>query len=718
MTPCSSVGSTVLRAVVRSVARTTAMIVPLLLCSGLLCRGAIAGELSAAGTTAAPALEEVLVLDRFDALQRSGSGSRIEAGIIADTRAEHVHELLLRVPGVLVSRGSGQEHLTAIRSAVLTGAGSCGAFLLLENGVSIRPHGTCNANGLFEAQTELANAVWVVRGPASALYGGNALHGAIDVRLPDPDEPSRQHYELEAGRWGFGQLRASLPIRSGDERQQSLRIDALGTRTNGWREDTGFGEQKLLISHGVSLGDWRVRNYVSGTNLNQETGGFVTGRDAYRHSDVNDGNPNPEAFRDAWSARLLSQWANEDLHVDAYLRRSKMRFLQHCLLGQPLERNGQTSAGLQGTQAWSSGALDIRVGAQLEWATSDLAEIQAKPATGSAAAVGIRPIGVHYDYEVDSRMYAAFYDGEFAFTDSWSLVHSGRFEHLAYDYTNEASDGNLRPNGTACGFGGCLFNRPAAREDNFNNWAGRLGIRYETESGNASHLAVSTGFRAPQTTELYRLQRGQNVADLDSERLYAIEAGTSQQVFAGAGHIDLVAYWQRKQHFILRDAAGFNVSDGRTRGAGAELSVQLKPEGLKLEFDLALAYSKLLYDFDRNIAGGEVIRKGNDEDTAPRWLGSAQWRWTPTPAWRTELELIYEGAYEIDAANTADYPGHTLINLRADWRLSPQLSVFGRVMNLTDREYADRADIAFGTERYFPGEPRRAFVGITYSPTQ
>ncbi len=685
----------------------------------LFCTAALADEsatASPAPAEPAPAIEEVVVHDRFDALQRSGSGSRLDASVVAQTRAEHVHELLLRVPGVLVSRGSGQEHLTAIRSAVLTGAGSCGAFLLLENGVSIRPHSTCNANGLFEAQTELANAIWVVRGPASALYGGNALHGAIDVRLPDPAEPSTQRYELEAGLWGFGQLRASVPLLTGEHGTQSLRIDALGTRTNGWRDDTGFGEQKLLISHGATLGDWQVRNYVSGTNLNQETGGFVTGHDAYRHSDVNDGNPNPEAFRDAWSARALSQWQNDDLHVDAYVRRSNMRFLQHFLLGQPLERNGQTSAGLQGTQGLELGALSVRVGAQIERAMSDLAEIQARPATGGDAAVGIRPVGVHYDYEVDSLMYALFYDGEFALNDNLSIVHSGRFEHLAYDYANNISDGNLRANGTACGFGGCLFNRPADREDDFNNWAGRLGVRYESAAGNASHLAISTGFRAPQTTELYRLQRRQNVADLDSERLYAIEAGTSQQIFAGAGHIDLVAYWQRKQHFILRDAAGFNVSDGRTRGAGAELSVQLKPEGLNLEFDLALAYSKLLYDFNRNITGGEVIRKANDEDTAPRWLGSAQWRWTPIQNLRTELELIYQGAYEIDAANTADYPGHTLINLRGDWRLSPELSLFARVMNLTDREYADRADIAFGTERYFPGEPRRAFVGLTYTP--
>jgi outer membrane receptor protein involved in Fe transport len=197
-----------------------------------------------------------------------------------------------------------------------------------------------------------------------------------------------------------------------------------------------------------------------------------------------------------------------------------------------------------------------------------------------------------------------------------------------------------------------------------------------------------------------------------------VEAGTRQRLLEGAAQVEVVAYWQRKRQFILRDAAGFNVSDGRTRGSGVELGFSLAPAGYELAFDLNLAYARLRYDFDRAIAGGELISKGNEEDTAPRWLGSAHWRWTPTPALRAELEVIHQGRYEIDAANTADYPGHTLVNLRADWRVTTELSLFARVMNVLDREYADRADIAFGNERYFPGEPRRAFVGLTWTPAQ
>ena len=119
-------------------------------------------------------------------LEHAGNVERLGREAIGEVRHQHVHELFTRVPGVWLSRGSGQEHLTAIRSPVLTGAGSCGAFLMLEDGVPIRPAGFCNVNQLFELNTEQASAIEILRGPGSALYGSNALHGIVNVLVPGP----------------------------------------------------------------------------------------------------------------------------------------------------------------------------------------------------------------------------------------------------------------------------------------------------------------------------------------------------------------------------------------------------------------------------------------------------------------------------------------------------------------------------------------------------
>ena len=61
-----------------------------------------------------------------------------------------------RAPGTMIQRNSGEESLTAIRSPVLTGPGSCGVFLFLENSIPIRPTGFCNVNELFEVNSEQA----------------------------------------------------------------------------------------------------------------------------------------------------------------------------------------------------------------------------------------------------------------------------------------------------------------------------------------------------------------------------------------------------------------------------------------------------------------------------------------------------------------------------------------------------------------------------------
>ena len=52
--------------------------------------------------------------------------------------AQHSNQLFNRVSGAWVSRGNGQESLVSLRSPVLTGAGSCGAFMTAEDGISLQ----------------------------------------------------------------------------------------------------------------------------------------------------------------------------------------------------------------------------------------------------------------------------------------------------------------------------------------------------------------------------------------------------------------------------------------------------------------------------------------------------------------------------------------------------------------------------------------------------
>ncbi|MBT8061866.1 MAG: TonB-dependent receptor, partial [Gammaproteobacteria bacterium] len=86
-------------------------------------------------------------------LDHGGNIERLDFQDLQAVGHQHVYELMNRVAGAWIVRGSGQEHLTAIRSPVLSGAGSCGGFLMLEDGIPVRPSGFCNVNQMFELFT-------------------------------------------------------------------------------------------------------------------------------------------------------------------------------------------------------------------------------------------------------------------------------------------------------------------------------------------------------------------------------------------------------------------------------------------------------------------------------------------------------------------------------------------------------------------------------------
>ena len=651
------------------------------------------------------ALEEVIVRAEASVVpsQRgTGSIAVVDAEAIELTRASHVHELLVRVPGVWISRGSGHEHLTAIRSGVLTGAGACGEFLLLENGIPIRPAGFCNVNNLFEVNTEQAAAVEVVRGPGSALFGGNALHGVINAVTAMSAEDWRGSFE--AGPYDYTQAR----FHGGSERWN---VSALSTSSGGYRDDTGYGQQKAYLGFAAKAGDWNVTNTVSATLLNQETGGFVRGFRAY-DSSARTSNPNPEAYRDAWSARATSVWrrpldTGRAVTVTPYARRSSMAFLQHFLPGQPLEKNAQSSGGVAlrfdggETRRWT-------VGAVAELFKAMLSERQDGPTQGSAFLVVTRPAGTHYDFDLAGVTLAAYGDVGVDLAPDVELVASARVERNSYDYANHHLVGNTRDDGTPCGFGGCLYTRPADRDDAYTNVAGRLGLQWSTEPGAVVYAVAGLGFRPPQTTELYRLQSGQTVADLDSERLRSLETGARGSL--GALDFDVAVYVETTRNLIFRDANGFNVSDGETDATGIEADLAWRAGRHTLE--IAGAWGRHRYAFTRDAGRGERIVDGNDVDTAPRWLGSAHWRWSGEVT-KSEFEVAYIGSHFINAANTARYGGHALLNWRGDWVVTPRLRLFARVLNVLDAAYADRADFAFGSYRYFPGMPRQVYLGVS-----
>jgi outer membrane receptor protein involved in Fe transport len=659
------------------------------------------------------AFEEIVVTSKRQgvaAADHIGNIARLSEDAIRQSQHAHVSELMVQVPGVWIARGSGQESLPSIRSPVLTGPGSCGAFLVLENGIPTRPNGFCNVNQLFELPTELATGVEVIRGPGNALYGSNALHGTINVLLPGTDVPGRAAFELGPNDFGRIVGRVGSPGQEG-----AFGAGFVHAADGGFREDSGYQQTKGYL--GTSLQAWSgsLDIHLALSDLDQETAGYILGFDAYKDPALNRQNLNPEAYRLASSQRLTAHrqrpGSRFDLDVRPFLRRSDMEFLQHFLPGKPLEENGHTSAGVLTAASFESGRVATVTGLDLEWADVYLRQTQDGPTEGSDFLQETRPEGKHYDYRVQSYTAAAFVQSDFDVSDRFTASVGVRAEHVRYDYDNRMLDGNTRDDGTPCGFGGCLYTRPADRDDTFSNLAPKLGARWTLGESTTAYLNLSRGFRAPQMTELYRLQSGQLVSDLDSESIDSAEAGMRHA--GDRWRLDASLFYMKKKDSVYRDADGFNVSGGRSRHRGIELSWDWQLHAA-WRFSVDGTFARHQYDFDTVAARGETFLTGRDVDSAPRWLGTAVLDYEPGARFAAGVEWTAVGGYYLDAENEHSYPGHGILNLRARINVSESLSLTARVNNLADRSYADRADFAFGNYRYFPGRGRELFVVLQY----
>lgn len=647
-----------------------------------------------------------------------GNISRISGDDIQFVAPQQPAEVLNRLPGVDIQQGSGVEHLTAIRSPVLTGTAGAGSFLYLEDGVPMRAAGFANVNELMDAMVEEAGGIEVVRGPGSALYGSNAEHGLINVLSRAPSDTPEGSLTGEVGPHGVRNLdgTASTTIHDGTT-SHGFRGSFALNNDEGFRANSGYGQQKGQLRYDLSMPDTTMRATLTAVNLNQETAGYAS---SYKDPAIYKGNANPEAYRDAWAIRGAARIEHDlgdgrKIALTPYMRDNGMNFLMHFQPGKPVEENGHWSGGLLTSYEMPlAHGHRIIVGVDSEYTDGYLREIQSGPSAANGYVTG-----VHYNYAVTATVVAPYIHSVWQIAPATELTAGLRYEYTRYDYDNRIGTTDTSTARTVD-----RFARPADRVDTFSNLTPKLGVTHRFSDDFIGFVNLARAARAPQTADLYRLQKlpGQTVgpdpSTINSEILDSIEVGGRGRI--GKLRYELATYFMKKRNYAFRDSNGDNITDGRTKHMGVEAEVATP---LLWDFDLSgsVSYARHTYDFTQFPAptppfASERIFSGYDIDTAPRWVADMRLGYAfAEDRGRAEIEWVHMGAYWMDSANTARYPGHDLFNLRTSYQIDDNLSVFGRVMNIFDKRYADRADFFQNAARYFPGEDRALYVGTTVS---
>ena len=205
---------------------------------------------TASGSAAQELTEEVVLVTatriQEDAFSLPVAWSVIDASALALVQPVHINEIMQRVSGAWISRGNGQESLIALRSPVLTGPGSCGAFYTALDSISLRAPGFCNVNQLFDANFEQAGRIEVIKGPATALYGSNAMHGVINVLSAAPTDSLDHRLSVEGGPDDYyrGQYRYSHTLG-----RHGIAVSLNGSTDGGYKDDSGYDQQKMTLRH-------------------------------------------------------------------------------------------------------------------------------------------------------------------------------------------------------------------------------------------------------------------------------------------------------------------------------------------------------------------------------------------------------------------------------------------------------------------------------------
>lgn len=648
------------------------------------------------------ALDEMVVTgtrSETPLLELAGNTGKVTEEEIDLVRPNHITEVINRVSGVNIQRGNGQEHLTSIRSPVLSGGAGAGSFLYLEDGIPLRAAGFANVNGLFEANYEMAGGIEVVRGPGSAFYGSNAVYGLVNVLSRAPSQDLEREIDFSIGPHDLYTAKGTISDTVG---RHGYRINVFGTTDGGYVSDSGFDQQKVTLRHDY-FGDVNsFKTLFSYTNLNQETAGYIVGYKAYENESLSRTNPNPEAYRDARSFRLSTEWIHElsdssRFSLTPYLRHTDMEFLMHFLPGQPVENNKHSSIGLLSSYTKElEGGHKIIVGTDLEYTEGELTEVQYNPSL-----FGRFLQGVHYDYEVDATVIAPYIHTEWQVLEKTRVTAGLRYEYTRYDYTNNTDSLTFGPR----------FLRPDDDVDTFSNFSPKLGLVQQLTEDTAAFVNYSRGTRAPQTTDLYRAQvEPSKTGTADSEKIDSIEVGLRK---VGEGlQYEIAAYHMRKRDYFFTDSSDENVPDGKTKHTGLELGV-FYPFNEKFDIAANVSFAKHEYDFDKPSAN---IEKGDYLVTAPKRMGNVRLGWNVTPKSRAELEWVHMSEYYLDDGNTFKYEGHDVFNLRASHDVTDSLTIYGRINNLFNTEYAERADYNANIPdyRYFVGEKRYLHVGASY----
>ena len=377
-------------------------------------------------------------------------------------------------------------------------------------------------------QTLMAERVEVLRGPASVLYGSNAMGGVLNIVTRSMHEDGvKTHINLGAGSYGTVQTEASNQIRS---RRFSSTIAAQYSRTDNHRPNMGFEQYGGYVKLGYDISEhWNAAVDLDLTHWNASNPGTVT---------------QPKLENDQWITRGAASLTIENhynktsgaLSVYDNFGRHKINDGYNAEGGTPqtdLFRSKDAVAGVswyQSAQLFEGNRVTVGLDYQHIYGHAWYTNRE----TGETVTTQRRLMQSAHSHENEVAGYVDFRQD----INEWLTIDAG----LRYDHHSTAG----------------------------GEWVPQAGIVYRPVETGALKASVSKGFRNPNTREMYMYGTA-NHDSLRAERLWNYELSWRHSLggFAYGANLFYI-----KGDNMIQAVAGKNINTGEIENYGLELEAE------------------------------------------------------------------------------------------------------------------------------------------------
>lgn len=664
-------------------------------------------------------LEEVIVSANRTAQKRSEAPvaiTTINKQTIEDTKAQRLDFLLNKVSGVFMVNLGNEQHEMSIRQPMTTKS----LFLYMEDGVPIHTTGVYNHNSLLEMNLPAAKSIEVIKGPSSALYGAEAIGGAVNVITQSAPAFTSGQVSLQLNDKGY--KRADFQAGTSFGKWGVIASGYYANKQNGPIEYSDFHKTAITLRS-----DYRASDRTTWTNTLALTDYYsdMTGSvDSIKFAQKNYSSQQTFTYRKVHALRYKSmlnhQWnVNSATNVSLLYRDNSVGqnpSYSIASTSDPTKFKGQIN-----DNAFKSYALFITHSQKINWLQSKIvagASVDYSPQNYYAKFISINkdlssgkfvnytsptPDSFLSKYKTGIVNLASYLDYECSPAKNLKFIFAIRYDAFQYYFINNV------PTSASVSTASTL--------NTFGRVTPKLGLTYNHKNV-GFYANYSQGYVPPQLTDLYSSVKVAPYLLPQTFSNYEIGGWASLQ--KNKLYIDWSLYRLNGTNEIISvkqpDNSYTNENAGSTKHVGIEYGITYKPVA-----DLSIRFSgtNAKHTFVSNIVKG-VDYSGKEMSDAPRFTSNAEITYKPSfiKGLRISAEWQHQGKYFMDDLDQTTYKGFNVFNFRTGYQFS-HIEVWINALNATNHYYSvistkNATTSGSAAYSYSLGDPREITFGVAY----